>query len=101
MFGAMPGLRILCSPDPEALLARAAAPYVRAGRPAALPMLAVRHAHLRDEITERAARAGCVGWLGEPLLVFRELPGRIAQDHAPLSARERHVLLMRLMREHR
>lgn len=96
----MAALRLIASPDPEALLLHAAEPFLHDGRPhEPLPLLAVRHAALREEVMDRAALAGCVGWIGDPLAVFRELPGRIAEEHAPLSSRERHVLLARLIRE--
>jgi ATP-dependent helicase/nuclease subunit B len=96
----MADLRLYHSADPEALLLHAAEPFLCAGRPAEpLPLLVVRQGTLRDEVTDRAARAGCVGWLGEPLVVFGELPARLGVLRAPLSARERAVLLRRLARE--
>lgn len=96
----MPRLILYHSPDPEALLAHAAAPFLHSGRPPEpLPLLVVRQGTLRDEVTERAARAGCAGWLGKPLRVFGELPDLFAGEGAALSVREREVLLGRLIRE--
>ncbi|MFL5576384.1 MAG: PD-(D/E)XK nuclease family protein [Gemmatimonadaceae bacterium] len=87
-------LVLLHSADPDALLAHAAAPYCVRGRPEGrLPLLAVRQGGVRDEIQERAARAGCVGWLGAPVVVFAELPALLAGDLAPLTASERRALL--------
>lgn len=97
----MAELRLYHAADPEALLLHAAAPLLVAGRPAEpLPLLVLRQGTLRDEVMDRAARAGCVGWLGEPLVVFAELPARLGVEQVPLSARERGVLLRRLAREH-
>ncbi|MFL5577683.1 MAG: hypothetical protein ACJ79S_17140, partial [Gemmatimonadaceae bacterium] len=87
-------LVLLHSADPDALLAHAAAPFCVRGRPEGrLPLLAVRQGGVRDEVQERAARAGCVGWLGAPVVVFAELPALLAGDLAPLTASERRALL--------
>lgn len=90
----MADLVLVHSACPDALLGAAAAPFCVAGRPASpLPLLAVRQGGIRDEVQERAAAAGCAGWLGRPLVVFAELPALLAGELAPLSALERRTLL--------
>src|SRR4051812_39809916 len=91
-------LVLLHSGDPDALLAHAAAPFCVRGRPVGrLPLLAVRQGGIRDQIQDRAARAGCAGWLGSPVAVFAELPTLIAGELAPLDAFERRVILEGLL----
>ena len=91
-------LVLLHSADPGALFAHAAAPFCATGRPAhRLPLLAVRQGGIRDELQERAARAGCVGWLGAPVVVFAELPSLLAGDLAPLTAFERRAVIEELL----
>ncbi len=96
----MARLILVHAPDAESLLAAAAAPFAVQGRPAEpLPLLAVRQGGQREEVLARAAAAGCAGWLGEPILVFRELLERISDgDVAALTSFERETLIARLLR---
>jgi len=92
----MADLVVVHSADPEALLCAAARPFCAPGRvKGPLPLLAVRQGGIRDEIQERAAAAGCAGWVGQPLVVFAELPALLAGDLAPLGLFERRALLAR------
>jgi hypothetical protein len=84
---------LLHAADPEALLTHAAQPFCTSRAAAQLPLLAVRQGGLRDELQARAARAGCPGWLGTPVVVFAELPELLAGDQAPLTRAERRALL--------
>jgi hypothetical protein len=95
----LPRLTLLYSADPEALLTHAAAPFCVRGRSAApLPLLVVRHAGVRDGVYQRAMRAGCTGWLGEPVVTFPKLGPLLAGPTAPLGPQEREVLLRRVLR---
>lgn len=94
----MAQITLFWSPDPDALLARAAAPFTVEGRVAEpLPLLVVRQGGIRDAVLERAAAAGCAGWLGEPIVVFQELPERLAGALAPLDPFERQAMVRRLL----
>src|SRR5687768_445159 len=85
---------LLHSASPQALFAHAAAPFCVKGKLAERPpLLALRQGGIRDELHERAARAGCSGWVGKPVVVFAELPELIAGDTAPLSTFERRALI--------
>jgi hypothetical protein len=96
----MSRLILVTGDDPHALLRAAAAPFCVAGRVnEPLPMLAVRQGGLRDTVYELAARSGCVGWLGDPVLVFAELAEKFAGDLAPLDALERATLIDRALGE--
>jgi RecB family exonuclease len=87
-------LVLVHSADPEALFRHASAPFCVPGRIAhRLPLLAVRQGGLRDQLQERAARAGCAGWVGDPVVVFAELPTLLAGELAPLSTFERRAIL--------
>lgn len=88
--------------DAEALLRHAAAEFLVGGRaPEPLPLIAVRQGGVRDDLVSLAAEAGCDGWLGEPVVVFRELLELLSGDVAPLSMFEREALLRRVTRETR
>lgn len=90
----MATLTLFWSSDPDALLARAAAPFAVAGRVTEpLPLLAVRQGGIRDAVHELAARAGCHGWLGAPVIVFSEIAELLAGELAPLTPFERRALL--------
>ncbi|HEY0776822.1 MAG TPA: hypothetical protein VGD56_02535, partial [Gemmatirosa sp.] len=94
----MADLVLVHSPDPAALLAHVAAPFCVVGRPTTpLPLVAVRQGGVRDALLDRAARAGCAGWLGAPVAVFHELPAVLAGSTAPLTAFERRALLVRAL----
>ncbi|MGI8766838.1 MAG: PD-(D/E)XK nuclease family protein [Gemmatimonadaceae bacterium] len=96
----MATLAVYWSPDPDALLGRAAAPFVTAGLVAEpLPLLAVRQGGIRDAVHDLAASAGCHGWLGKQLVVFQELPQLLAGDVAPLTTFERRAIVERILRE--
>ena len=96
----MSRLILVTGDDPHALLRAAAAPFCVSGRVnEPLPILALRQGGLRDAVYELAARSGCLGWLGDPVLVFAELAERFAGDLAPLDALEREVLIDRILRE--
>lgn len=84
--------------DPATLLRAAAAPLLMEGRPPEpLPLIAVRQGGLRDEIHHLACRAGSIGWLGKPVVVFAELPAAIAGPMAPLDELERRALIHRVL----
>ena len=96
----MSRLILVTGDDPHALLRAAAAPFCVSGRVnEPLPILALRQGGLRDAVYELAARSGCVGWLGDPVLVFAELAEKFAGDLAPLDTLEREVLIDRILRE--
>jgi ATP-dependent helicase/nuclease subunit B len=96
----MSRLILVTGDDPHALLRAAAAPFCVSGRVnEPLPILALRQGGLRDAVYELAARSGCVGWLGDPILVFAELAEKFAGDLAPLDALERETLIDRILRE--
>ena len=96
----MSRLILVTGDDPHALLRAAAAPFCVSGRVnEPLPILALRQGGLRDAVYELAARSGCIGWLGDPLLVFAELAEKFAGDLAPLDALEREALIDRILRE--
>ena len=96
----MARLILVTGDDPHALLRAAAAPFcVSGGVTEPLPVLALRQGGLRDTVYEFAARSGCVGWLGDPVLVFAELAERFGGELAPLDALERETLIDRIVRE--
>ena len=96
----MSRLILVTGDDPHALLRAAAAPFCVSGRVTEpLPILALRQGGLRDAVYELAAKSGCVGWLGDPVLVFAELAERLAGELAPLDALERETLIDRIVRE--
>ncbi|MGE5730678.1 MAG: hypothetical protein ACM37U_01970, partial [Gemmatimonas sp.] len=96
----MSRLILVTGDDPHALLRAAAAPFCVSGRVTEpVPILALRQGGLRDAVYELAAKSGCVGWLGDPVLVFAELAERFAGDLAPLDALERETLIDRIVRE--
>lgn len=96
----MSRLILVTGDDPHALLRAAAAPFCVSGRVnEPLPMLALRQGGLRDAVYELAAKSGCVGWLGDPILVFAELAEKFAGDLAPLDALERETLIERVLSE--
>ncbi len=86
--------------DAHALLSAAAAPFCSPGpcvEP--LPLLAVRQGGLRDAVHQLAASGSAIGWLGQPIVVFADLPALFAGDLAPLDALEREALIRRAMRD--
>lgn len=90
----MSRLVLVTGPDPGTLLRAAAAPFLVEGRPAEpLPIVALRQGGLRDEVHRLASEAGCAGWIGRPIVVFAELPGRLAGDRKPLDEFERRALI--------
>lgn len=98
----MSRLILVTGDDPHALLRAAATPFCVSGRVnEPLPILALRQGGLRDAVYELAARSGCAGWLGDPVLVFAELAEKFAGDLAPLDALEREALIDRILGETR
>ena len=98
----MSRLILVTGDDPHALLRAAAAPFCVSGRVnEPLPILALRQGGLRDAVYELAAKSGCLGWLGDPVLVFAELGEKFAGDLAPLDALERETLIDRILGETR
>ena len=98
----MSRLILVTGDDPHALLRAAAAPFCVSGRVnEPLPILALRQGGLRDAVYELAAKSGCAGWLGDPVLVFAELAEKFAGDLAPLDALERETLIDRILGETR
>ena len=98
----MSRLILVTGDDPHALLRAAAAPFCVSGRVnEPLPILALRQGGLRDAVYELAAKSGCVGWIGDPVLVFAELAEKFAGDLAPLDALERETLIDRILRDTR
>lgn len=96
----MARLILVTGDDPHALLRAAAAPFCVSGRVTEpLPVLALRQGGLRDTVYEMASKSGCVGWLGDPVLVFAELAEKFGGDLAPLDALERETLIDRIVRE--
>ncbi|HSQ29164.1 MAG TPA: PD-(D/E)XK nuclease family protein [Gemmatimonadaceae bacterium] len=96
----MARLILVTGDDPHALLRAAAAPFCVSGRVTeSLPVLALRQGGLRDTVYEMAARSGCEGWLGDPVLVFAELAEKLGGELAPLDALERETLIDRIVRE--
>ncbi|HUH13316.1 MAG TPA: hypothetical protein VMK65_09410, partial [Longimicrobiales bacterium] len=97
----MTPLLLFHAPDAEALLRHAAAPLLAARADEPAPLLAVRQGGIRDDVLALAAEAGCAGWLGEPLVVFRELLALLAGEVEPLTSFEREALLRRVLRAQR
>lgn len=94
----MTRLTVVTAATPDALLRAAAAPFLCEGRPTEpLPILAVRQGGLRDEVHELAARAGCVGWLGKPVVVFAELPRLFAGETDALDEFQRRAIIERIL----
>lgn len=90
-----PGRLVLVhSAAPDALFRHAAAPFCTRGRiEHPPPLLAVRQGGIRDELLDRAERAGCAASVDVPVVVFAELPALLAGPLAPLTRLERRALL--------
>ncbi len=86
------------APDADALLRHAAEPLLAPHSDAPPPLLAVRQGGVRDDVVAALASGARDGWLGSPVVVFRELLEQIAGDAAPLSVFEREVLLRSAIR---
>lgn len=94
--------RLICisGSDAHALLSAAAAPFWSPGpcvEP--LPLLAVRQGGLRDAVHQLAADSAAIGWFGQPIVVFSDVPALFAGDLAPLDDLEREALVRRAMHD--
>ena len=85
-------LRLVTAPDPDVLL-RDACDAFCTGASARLPLLALRQGGLRDAVHQMVAASKGPGWLGNPVVVFAELPALLAGELAPLDTFERLAVL--------